>query len=179
MEKKNNGVIIILMGIIIVILMVLCILFATDTIKFNFKVDNNNSNKGNLTEKNDLTDNSDIAKETSTVGNYQGIFEYSQGVYTIYEFELSSDNKVKYVIGSSHNLNHSDASIVMNYTGTYLEKENEVILSIISTDECDSDGKYPCKDIITLVKNSDGSFIDKNDNSQKFNKINTNLLLRS
>ena len=33
--------------------------------------------------------------------------------------------------------------------------------------------------IITLVKNSDGSLIDKNDNSQKFNKINTNLLLRS
>ena len=38
MEKKNNGVIIILMGIIIVILMVLCILFATDTIKLNYKI---------------------------------------------------------------------------------------------------------------------------------------------
>ncbi len=38
MEKKNNDVIIILMGIIIVILMVLCILFATDTIKFNYKI---------------------------------------------------------------------------------------------------------------------------------------------
>lgn len=35
MEKKNNGIVIILMGVIIVILAVLCILFATNTITFN------------------------------------------------------------------------------------------------------------------------------------------------
>ena len=34
MEKKNNGIVIILMGVIIVILAVLCILFATNTITF-------------------------------------------------------------------------------------------------------------------------------------------------
>ena len=37
MEKKNNGIVIILMGVIIVILAVLCILFATNTITFNHK----------------------------------------------------------------------------------------------------------------------------------------------
>ena len=37
MEKKNNKGIIILMGVIILILVVLCILFATNTITFNHK----------------------------------------------------------------------------------------------------------------------------------------------
>lgn len=57
MEKKNNRGIIILMGVIIGVLLVLCVLFATDTIKFNSKVTNNSTqntstNKGSEQNKN-------------------------------------------------------------------------------------------------------------------------------
>ena len=53
MEKKNNGLVIILMGIIIVILIALCILFATNTITFNHKeIKNEIENQKNTNELN-------------------------------------------------------------------------------------------------------------------------------
>ena len=72
MEKKNNRGIIILMGVIIGVLLVLCVLFATDTITFN-KKNNTTSNKDATTTK----DTSDINQTSSDkitgekiVGNY-------------------------------------------------------------------------------------------------------------
>ena len=62
MEKKNNGIVIILMGVIIVILAVLCILFATNTIAFNHKeIKNEVQNQENTSVKED--------KETKEVSN--------------------------------------------------------------------------------------------------------------
>ena len=72
MEKKNNRGIIILMGVIIGVLLVLCVLFATDTITFN-KKNNTTSNEDATTTK----DTSDINQTSSDkitgekiVGNY-------------------------------------------------------------------------------------------------------------
>lgn len=63
MEKKNNGIVIILMGVIIVILAVLCILFATNTITFNHKEQD--------TYKNPHPEDTSVkeAKETKEVSN--------------------------------------------------------------------------------------------------------------
>lgn len=69
MDKKTNIVIIILVAIIIVILSVLCILFATNTISFNSKVNSNiktksdtSSNKTNQTETTNTTVSSENEK---------------------------------------------------------------------------------------------------------------------
>lgn len=69
MDKKTNIVIIILVAIIIVILSALCILFATDTINFNSKVNSNiktksdtSSNKTNQTETTNTTVSSENEK---------------------------------------------------------------------------------------------------------------------
>ena len=68
-DKKTNIVIIILVAIIIVILSVLCILFATNTISFNRKVNSNiktksdtSSNKTNQTETTNTTVSSENEK---------------------------------------------------------------------------------------------------------------------
>lgn len=68
-DKKTNIVIIILVAIIIVILSVLCILFATNTISFNSKVNSNiktksdtSSNKTNQTETTNTTVSSENEK---------------------------------------------------------------------------------------------------------------------
>ena len=58
MEKKSNKGIIILMSIIIVILAVLCVLFATDTIKFNSKVINNSDQNTFISKDNKASDDS-------------------------------------------------------------------------------------------------------------------------
>lgn len=69
LDKKTNIVIIILVAIIIVILSVLCILFATNTISFNSKVNSNiktksdtSSNKTNQTETTNTTVSSENEK---------------------------------------------------------------------------------------------------------------------
>ena len=69
LDKKTNIVIIILVAIIIVILSVLCILFATNTISFNSKVNSNiktksdtSSNKTNQTETTSTTVSSENEK---------------------------------------------------------------------------------------------------------------------
>lgn len=69
MDKKTNIVIIILVAIIIVILSALCILFATNTISFNSKVNSNiktksdtSSNKTNQTETTNTTVSSENEK---------------------------------------------------------------------------------------------------------------------
>ena len=69
LDKKTNIIIIILVAIIIVILSVLCILFATNTISFNSKVNSNiktksdtSSNKTNQTETTSTTVSSENEK---------------------------------------------------------------------------------------------------------------------
>lgn len=61
MEKKNNNLVIILMGVIIIILAVLCVLFATDTIKFS-KTESNDINKQ---DKEISTNDDNLNNETS------------------------------------------------------------------------------------------------------------------
>lgn len=63
MEKKNNKGIIILMGVIIIILAVLCVLFVTDTIKFNSKVINNSNRNTSIFKDNKISDDS-ISNQT-------------------------------------------------------------------------------------------------------------------
>ena len=63
MKNKGNILIVLLMGIIIVILAVLCVLFATDTIKFNSKVINNSDQNTSISKDNKASDDS-ISNQT-------------------------------------------------------------------------------------------------------------------
>ena len=69
MEKKNNGIVIILMGVIIVILAVLCILFATNTITFNHKeIKNEIENQENTsTKENEDKDTKEVLNNVSVI----------------------------------------------------------------------------------------------------------------
>ena len=109
MEKKNNGVIIILMGIIIVILMVLCILFATDTIKFNYKI--KDVNKKNNTEVEKSNDESTKDYCEKIVGDY--IFEE--------EIDNSGDingiTSASYIYNLSVNNDENECKAVLEVNG--------------------------------------------------------------
>ena len=88
MEKKNNKIIIILMGVIIGVLLVLCVLFATDTITFN-KKNNTISNEDATT----TTDTSDInqtisdkitgenVKKTAPDKISEGLYQYLANIF--------------------------------------------------------------------------------------------------
>ena len=176
MEKKNNnGVLIgILIGII-VMLLIFVGLFATNTISFNTKeVSNNNQAEKNQEEK---QTNEKESKESSITGYYQNINKYAEESYTITEIALKSDNTVSYIIGSANN-SISNTSKIMTYSGTYLEKDSDIILSIISTDNECKDGKYACKDIIYLHINNDGTISNNNQTPNEiYNKVEKEKLL--
>ena len=175
-NDKLKNIIILLLIVIIIILSVLVGLFATNKISLN---SSSNNDDGTINEN----ENNEVKEEnTDIVGRYQKIIQYAEGpAYQIYEFELNSDNTVNYVIGGSSTENHSNASAVMNYSGTYLEKDNEVILSIVSTDDNCEPGKYACIDIITLSKQNNGTlgYEEESDSSiQDFNKVDSLLLVK-
>ncbi len=84
MENKNNKIIIVIMGVIIIILAILCILFATNTITFNTKVNSNakenlnngsNNNNDNITNENNnnntTTNNDTLTNCDEIIGNYE------------------------------------------------------------------------------------------------------------
>lgn len=166
---KNNKNIIILLITIIIILILLLVLFSTNIISFNKNYNNVNINENDNSQK----------QESTIVGYYQNIVNYASDSYNIYEFKLNADNTVDYIIGHSHNENYNDADISMNYSGTYLEKDNEVILSIISTDDKCEESKYECKDIIILSKQNDNVLINNNEQvKETFNKVDSLLLIK-
>lgn len=170
MEKDNKNIIIILLLVIIAILAALCALTATNRISFNNSNDTNNST-------NDDNTNQQTIETSSVIGNYQEIINYAQNAFTIYEFKLNSDNTLEYVIGYSNNSNYSDAKITMKYMGTYLEKDNKIVLSIISSDNnCENNDKYPCKDIITLTKQNDNKLIGTD--KYTYDKVNNLILIK-
>lgn len=130
-------------------------MFATDTITFDKKTDIQEG-------VGDTENNSEVLPEegASVIGYYQRIINYASEASTIIEFELKKDNTVTYVIGAANTSNYTDVSVVMEYSGTYLVREDEVILSITSTDSECVDGKYACLDIITLSKENDVMLVD-------------------
>lgn len=91
---------------------------------------------------------------------------------------MKSDNTVDYIIASSNNSIYTDANIVMKYYGTYLEKDNEIILSIISTDNGCEDGKYVCKDIISLTKDNNGNLIEDDIPNGTYSKVSSLILVK-
>lgn len=162
---KNKNIIIGLLVIIIIILTILLVLFATDTISFN----SNNSNN----EINNLQD-----EKSLSIGYYQEIINYAPDAYVIKEFKLNDDNTVSYIIGGSNNENHINSGVIMDYTGTYLEKDNKIILSITSTDSNCEDGKYACMDIITLSKQNDGTLVGSDTLTETYSKVEELLFIK-
>ena len=73
MEKKNNSLVIILMGVIIIILSVLCVLFATETIKLKSnESSSNNENNKIINEKDNayVNDSKNQNNEENNWGDY-------------------------------------------------------------------------------------------------------------
>lgn len=174
-NDKSKNIIIVLLIIIIIILGGLVVLFATDTIKLN--TSSNNVESGDMSIQENENDNTQ-KEESSIVGYYQEIVNYAPDAYTIFEFKLNNDNTVSYIIGGSNNKNHTDAAEIMNYSGTYLEKDNKIILSIISTDVNCEPGKYACEDIITLTKQDDKTLVGNDSLTETYDKVESLLLIK-
>lgn len=106
MEKEKNGKgFLVLLIIIIGVLLILCILFATDTISLNSdnaasnitEVDNNDTSNNIVTKKNNLLDLSKLEKYKNYDGTYgtKKIFSPSNdGTDELYNIKLSLDGKV-------------------------------------------------------------------------------------
>ena len=73
----------------------------------------------------------------------------------------------------------TDAGIAMSYSGTYTENEKDVIISIESTDKNCEDGKYACKDTITLWKSDqgNGSLIEYREDAPEYFKVGKDKLV--
>ena len=116
MEKKNNGLVIILMGIIIVILIALCILFATNTITFNHKeIKNEIENQKNT---NELNNEESILSEEQAKTVLKNIVENST-VRHIY------DNPGLTYCNNSEEKQYSEEELGLNYNWSYFQKCND------------------------------------------------------
>ena len=192
-NDNQKNIIIVLLVVIIIILSALVVLFATDTISFNSNTVNNNIQGNENDENNGETidgniqeeENYDDKKETvEVIARYQSIIQSTENHYQIYEFELKSDNTVNYIIGASTDEKHTNIGTIMNYSGTYLEKDNKIMLSIISTDDNCETGKYACVNSITLIEQNDGILVEKilvgeeNISVKTFNKVDNLLLIK-
>ena len=108
MEKKNNKIVIMLMGVIILILVVLCILFATNTITFNHKeIKNEIENQENTSVKeNEDKDTKEVLNNISVIfseekeceNGCQKKISTTSGEKTLYvsQSEVKLDDKVIY-----------------------------------------------------------------------------------
>ena len=179
--KKNNNIIILLMGIIIIILAVLCVLFATGTI--NLKSNNSSQNNYQSTpEKNSEENIENKNNHSSILGSYRRIEKVTSDQTNIFEMELKSDNTIIYSIGVSHTDDYSDASTIMKYSGTYLVENNDVTLTLKSTENDCIDGKYSCNEKLKLTKkdnNNDGiqELLLYDENSYIYSKVDNLYLI--
>ena len=175
MENKNNKIIIVIMGVIIIILAILCILFATNTITFNTKVNSNtkenlnnksNNNNDNINSTNE-NNNNNTTTNNDTLTNCDeiiGSYEFEEAIPSGADAGEMTSAEWTYDLNIVNSNNECQATLEINGFQT-MEKYNLKIRKndnkysfIYDSDVLEKDyHRYKSEDVLFYMYNKEDS----------------------
>ena len=172
-DNKTKNIIIVLLLFIVAILGSLVVLFATDTLKFNF----NNDTSNNHPVENVVDNKEEInEEEKSKVRYYQSYEESNES-----DILLWSSREITLNTEGTAELHFNGTSVGgYDYKGTYIENNSQIILTLElitgNNEVCDpSTSVKECTKEITIIKNSDSTLTETydlgNGSTETFNYV--------